>query len=217
MAESGTSKALPDPGRPPRNDVPELFSIGHSNVTAAAFLDLLRRHRIEVVADVRSFPRSQFVPHFDAKPLERSLVDAGIRYVALGEQLGGRPDGDEFYDSAGYVMYDGVARSAPFVAGIQRLLRGVEQFRVVMLCSEEDPVHCHRRLLIGRVLASQGAEVSHIRHNGTIQTEDDLARTGQAEAHPAQPLLFQPAVEEQPWRSSRSVSRRRAQRSSSAP
>jgi uncharacterized protein (DUF488 family) len=215
MTERGRPKGQSSHAEAPHHAVPEVFSLGHSNVTIVAFIDLLRRHRIEVVADVRSFPRSRFVPQFDSRPLEHSLAAAGIRYVALGEQLGGRPNEDEFYDATGHVLYDRVAESAPFVAGIRRLLRGADQFRVVMLCSEEDPAHCHRRLLISRVISGQGVAVSHIRHDGTIQTEEELARATRAQ--PAQPLLFQPAVEEQPWRSSRSVSRRRAQRSSSEP
>jgi uncharacterized protein (DUF488 family) len=190
-----------------------LMSIGHSNVSFDAFVELLRAHNVEVVADVRTAPRSRYVPHFDAKPLREALGEAGVKYVFLGRELGGRPDGDEFYDDEDHVLYSRVAESEFFAAGIERLLDGATKFRVAMLCSEEDPLNCHRHLLIGRVLRSRGIEVEHIRGDGTLQTEEGLEQL-EAREEPQRALFDSPA-EEQSWRSTRSVSRRRAQLSSS--
>jgi uncharacterized protein (DUF488 family) len=186
---------------------PCLHSIGHSNITLEDLLGLLQRHKIEVVADVRTLPRSRYVPHFDAGPLQEALLRQGIRYVPLGEQLGGRPDGDEFYDEQDHVLYGRLARSQMFQAGIDRVVRGARNYRIALLCSEEDPSKCHRHLLIGRVLRDRGVALLHIRGDGCIQTEADL--DSQRTDTDPQAALFEINPEEWRWRSIRSVSRRR--------
>jgi hypothetical protein len=94
--------------------------------------------------------------------------------------------------------------------GLGRLKDGAERFRVAMLCSEEDPTNCHRRLLITSVLAEDGINVEHIRGDGAIVTEADLVTLEQG---PCQDGLF--GEENARWRSTRSVSRGTAQRTSS--
>ena len=84
--------------------------------------------------------------------LKLALQEAGIRYLYLGRELGGRPEGDEFYDDEGHVLYDRVAATCLFQEGLSRLERGIREYKVAMLCAEENPAACHRRLLVGRVL-----------------------------------------------------------------
>lgn len=185
-------------------------SIGHSNHTFEKLLELLQLHNVEVVADVRSHPASRYSPHFDRVPFERALKASGLSYVFLGEELGGRPRGPEFYDDEGHVLYGRLARSDLFMHGIDRLEKGVVDHRVAIMCSEEDPTGCHRRLLIARVLEDRGSKVEHIRGDGRIQYEDDIephGRVKQAE------LFAEP--EEKTWRSIRSVLHRGAPRTSS--
>jgi uncharacterized protein (DUF488 family) len=75
----------------------ELFTIGHSNHTIEAFIELLQQHGISVLADVRSHPYSRHLPHFSASALKAALVEAKIRYVFLGKELGARPDNPNCY------------------------------------------------------------------------------------------------------------------------
>lgn len=178
-----------------------LFSIGHSNHGIEHFLDLLHTHEVEVLADVRSWPRSGYSPHFDQAPLRRAVEAHGIRYVFLGTELGGRPHDPDCYDPDGHVRYDRVATSALFLAGMDRLCQGIGRYRVAMLCSEEDPLYCHRRLLVGRVLEERGVTVRHIRGDGRVEEEEDIA----CGAPDPQPSLFDDG-ESMPWRSTRSVS-----------
>lgn len=133
-------------------------------------------------------------------------------YLSLGEQLGGRPEGDEYYDTDSHVRYDRLAESEPFQAGIARLRNGMQEYRIALLCSEEDPARCHRHLLIGRVLRSEGVELYHIRADGRLQPDRDLMDVGE---DPQEPALFMPTMRERAWRSLQSVSRRRALPSSS--
>ena len=191
---------------------PRLLTIGHSNHPIDRFLDLLRLFSVEVVVDTRSHPHSNFSPQFDRAPLDAALRDAGIRYVYLGRELGGRPQDPASYDDKGHVLYDKVAESTAFRAAIARLQAGIERHRVALLCAEENPAECHRRLLVGRVLASQGVIIEHIRGDGTLQPESELAMDG---GDTNQMSLFQ-EVEASPWRSTQSVSPKKRRSNSSA-
>src|SRR5436309_14598733 len=97
-----------------------VFSIGHSNLSSEAFCHLLKRHAIEVLVDVRSHPQSRYAPHFSLEPLRSSTRAAGIRYVFLGRELGGRPDDPAFYDPDGHVLYDRLAMSTLVQQGLAR-------------------------------------------------------------------------------------------------
>ncbi len=169
------------------------YSIGHSSHSAEAFAELLRLHRIDVVADVRSHPLSRFAPQFNWQSLREYLRSQDFQYVFLGKELGGRPSDPRFYDPEGYVLYSKLAESSAFLEGITRLEKGVRNFRVAAMCSEENPISCHRRLLIGRVMAARGFQVGHLRGNGQVQSETDLKNE---EIRKSPPMLF-PA----PWRS----------------
>jgi uncharacterized protein (DUF488 family) len=184
-----------------------VITVGHSNHELNHFLDLVREMELGVVVDVRSHPYSRFAGQFNREPLERSFAALDIRYLFLGRELGGRPEGAEFYDDEGHVLYGRVARSPVFLDGLVRLEQGLGRFRVAIVCSEEDPTDCHRRLLVGRVLVERGIEVLHLRGDGTIQTEDELGGFEQGN-------LFGGFAEEA-WRSTRSVLLRRVPSSSS--
>src|SRR5260370_22867935 len=101
-----------------------VLTIGHSNHQVEHFLDLLKSHSVQVVADTRSYLYSEYATQFDQKPLKMAPEADGIRYVFLGRELGGRPDGDEFYDDQGHVLYDRVAETELFQEGVLRLERG---------------------------------------------------------------------------------------------
>ena len=158
----------------------EVLTIGHSNRSIDEFLTLLKQHAVEVLADVRSQPHSKYVPHFDYANLKRATEAAGVQYVFLGRELGGMPEAREFYDAEEHVVYSRIAASEPFRHGIARLLEGIRKYRVAVMCGEEDPANCHRRLLVGKVLKEQGVVVRHIRGDGRIQTEEELVQQEQA-------------------------------------
>lgn len=168
-----------------------------------------------MLADVRSQPYSRYAPQFNHDSIKRAIIADGLKYLYLGEELGGRPKGDEFYDDEGYVLYSRVARSEPFLRGIARLEAGIPRYRVAVMCSEEDPSGCHRHLLIGRVLRERGVELRHIRGDGRVQTDLELELEGGGER--AEQLSLFPSSEELPWRSLRSVSPRRPPPSFSGP
>jgi uncharacterized protein (DUF488 family) len=183
-----------------------VFTIGHSNHSAERLATLLKSHGIEVLVDIRSRPYSRHAPQFNARGIEATLSSNEIRYLFLGRELGGRPAEETFYDTKGRVDYTLVERSRPFLDGIKRVEREIQSNRITLLCSEEDPARCHRRLLVGRALEERGYTLRHIRGDGSIQIE--------GETDGGQPVLF-PEREASPRRSIRSVSRKRRRPSSS--
>jgi len=193
-----------------------IFTIGHSNHSLEKFLALAEEHRIELMVDVRSSPYSGYVVEFNKEPLQNHLRSRGIAYLFLGDVLGGRPQGERFYDSEGYVLYDRLAQSQQFQEGILRLLGAIDRRRAALLCGEEDPTDCHRRRLIGRVLGERGFRLIHIRADGRSETENEVAKREQFEKTKGQLTLFD--VEETDlWRSTRSVSPRKPRPNSSVP
>lgn len=143
------------------------WTIGHSRHEFDVFANLLGNYDIDVVVDVRSVPMSRMAPQFNQVSLKKSLASVGVDYVFMGPELGGRPDDDEMYDEKGFVLYNRVAESKLFLEGMQRLHQGLANHRVAIMCSEGSPEGCHRHLLIGRVLASEGVEVVNILNDGS--------------------------------------------------
>lgn len=189
---------------PPATESGALLTVGHSSHSLQRFLELLRTHGVQGVADVRSWPASRHAPWFDREPLNEALTAAGVQYLFLGRELGGRPDDERFYDRDGHVLYDAVAGSRSFQDGLLKVRRGLAAIRVAVMCAEENPEHCHRRLLVARVLYEDGVGIVHIRGDGHLQRESGFRYEGS--------LLDEPV----PWRSTASVLRRRRPRASSA-
>jgi uncharacterized protein (DUF488 family) len=165
-------------------DEVRLWTIGHSNSPGEHLLGLLDDVSIEALVDVRSQPYSRFNPQFNREPLTEALGAVRIRYLHLGDALGGRPADPDLYDDDGRVSYERVARTDPFVAGIDRLVDGAARYRVAIMCSEENPERCHRRLLITPMLRERDVRVTHVRGDGSSIDEDDLAAAIAARAAP---------------------------------
>ena len=156
---------------------PGVLTIGHSNVSIEAFLDLLRPHGVEALVDARSQPYSKFTPHFSRENLERAVRRAGMTYVFLGDALGGRPPADQCpacYDADGNALYERIEEQPFYRRGIDRLREWIGRARVCVMCGEEDPARCHRRLLVGRTLIAAGIDVRHVRGDGSIETEREV-------------------------------------------
>jgi uncharacterized protein (DUF488 family) len=185
-----------------------LYTIGHSSHAFEEFAALLTRHAIEVVVDVRSAPYSKFAPQFDRDLIQGELGKFGVKYLFLGGELGGRPGNSAYYDASGRVLYSKLTSDPVFIEGIERLERGIASFRVAIMCGEEDPAHCHRRLLVGRVMTERGHALQHIRGDGAINSDADVARDSRKTLVNEQPALFAELDEDQ-WRSTASVLPRR--------
>ena len=159
---------------PAAESVGQILTIGHSNHTTDRFIELLRRANVTALADVRSSPFSQRFPQFNQPELQRALTASGIRYIFLGEELGGRPGNVAVYDSEGRVDYWRVRGTALFRAGLERLLQESKNDVVCMMCAEEDPLDCHRALMVTAELVEGGISIKHVRANGSLETTKQL-------------------------------------------
>jgi len=154
---------------------PVLFTVGHSVHPIDYFIGILKENGIEAIADVRSSPYSKFTPQFNRESLKRSLLDHGIRYVFLGEELGARRDESECYENR-KVIYRKVADLSFFKSGVSRLREGAEKMRVAIMCAEKDPLTCHRTVLVAHFARDQFSDTLHILEDGSIESraEADL-------------------------------------------
>lgn len=145
-----------------------IFTIGHSNHKSAAFLHLLQDFSIQVIVDVRSAPYSRYVPQFNKKELALLLEQQGVKYIFMGNVIGGKPSDPALSNEHGQVDYEKLAKTEVFQQGIDRLLKGItDGWRVALLCAEEDPAKCHRHWLIAKELElNRGIAVWHLRANG---------------------------------------------------
>jgi uncharacterized protein (DUF488 family) len=153
-----------------------VFTIGHSNHRLEKFVALLKDNRIEVIVDIRSRPYSRYASQFNKAALEDSIRANGIKYLYLGDVLGGRPDDKRFYDPEGQVVYSRISATPEFHEGVERLIKGANEYRLALTCSEENPLNCHRHHLIARALEGLGITVIHIRGDSRRQSEGDLAQ-----------------------------------------
>ena len=150
----------------------QIFSIGHSNHSIDKFLSLLKSSEINMVVDVRSAPFSRMFPQFNQETLKKSLSEASIGYLFLGDQIGGRSnDPDDYLD--GQVLYKVLANKETFKTGIERLKEGSAKYRIALMCSEKEPLDCHRTLLVSQALASNEIVVGHIHADGTVEVHGD--------------------------------------------
>ena len=152
-----------------------IFTIGHSLHEIEAFIDLLRRHSIDAVADVRSHPYSKRLPQYSKGELQQALKAARIQYVFLGQQLGARRSERDCYVD-GQARYELISRAPAFAEGIERITTGAAKLTPCLMCAEKDPITCHRTILVCRELAQLGLEIRHILGDGNIELHCDAEK-----------------------------------------
>jgi len=138
-----------------KEELDTIYTVGHSNRSLEEFIALMRNHKIQVVADVRRFPRSRLNPQFNRENLEKALKAAGIGYIWLGNELGG-------YRSGGYEEY---TKAHQFQEGLEKLEFTAFHKRTAIMCAEKLWFRCHRRFIADE-LVRRGWKVLHISELG---------------------------------------------------
>jgi uncharacterized protein (DUF488 family) len=147
-----------------------IFTVGHSSHDLDHFVDLLKRHNVSAVCDVRSQPYSRRNPQFNSEQLKNFLFGHGISYVFLGRELGARSEDPSCYLD-GKVQYDRLAMTDSFRFGLQSVRENMGKQRLALMCAEKDPLECHRAMLVGRSLTALGIAVNHILENGQLESQ----------------------------------------------
>ena len=169
-----------------------LFTIGYSGLDMPGFVALLRASKVDVVCDVRSTPYSTYKPDFTRGPFRGHLNAAKVRYVFLGDRLGARPKDRSVY-VGGQATYDRIAATTEFRAGLDRVRDGARTLNLALVCSERDPIECHRAVLVCHRLGDLRGNIAHIHTDGSV--EDQAAFEARLVAHHGltpPPLLAEP-------------------------
>jgi uncharacterized protein (DUF488 family) len=147
-----------------------LYTIGHSTRTSQELIAVLQAHTIQTLVDIRSFPVSRRLPHFNRESLESALPEAGIRYVWM-KALGGyrkkiREDSpNTALRNVNFRNYADHMLTPEFETAIGELVRLAEQSRTAYMCAERVWFHCHR-MLVSDWLVAHGHTVLHIDAEG---------------------------------------------------
>lgn len=155
--------------------VNRVFTIGHGGRNFDEVVAQLRAIGVRFVVDVRSQPYSRYQPEFSRTALEQALATAGLRYIFMGNQLGGRPGDPSCYTENGNVDYAECRQRDFFQEGIKRLLTACARgYSLALLCSEGDPANCHRSALIGNELYDCGLQVLHLMPDGSQKVHSEI-------------------------------------------
>lgn len=153
----------------------KLYTIGHSVHSVDRFMYLLNNHDVNCVVDVRSTPYSRFAPQFNTSEIAKALKINQKYYLFMGEEFGARRSDTALYDSNGVLDFGKVIKSKLFQSGIERVKLGLDKgFNIAFMCTEKDPIDCHRSILVGRAFNDEKFDVFNIHADGSIETQEEL-------------------------------------------
>jgi uncharacterized protein (DUF488 family) len=176
---------------------PVIYTVGHSTHPLDYFLALLQEYAVDCLVDVRSVTASSYNPQYNKEPFSNFLKRNNITYLHFPEEFGARHSEPHLLDEKGKVDFEKVRRSWSFKRGVERLRSGIDKgFTIALMCSESDPLDCHRFSMITVALQKDGFRVQHIMKDKTLKSTSDLEQLllkRYAQLLP-KPDMFQPNV-----------------------
>lgn len=159
-----------------------IYSVGHSNQSVEEFIEEIMSFGINCIVDVRSTPYSKFTPQFNADALSAVLKRNGIAYLPFGEEFGARRTDSFDYDNLlgqgfadNQVVFELAVQTPAFLRGVERIKKGLAKgFVIALMCSEADPLECHRFSLVSRYFYDNGYDVVHILSRGASASHCEL-------------------------------------------
>ena len=175
----------------------EIFTIGHSTHPIEYFIELLKNHQVNCIVDVRSVAASRYNPQFNKAYLAASLKNNNILYLHFEKEFGARQTDPSFLDHDNKVDFEKVQQSTVFENGVKRLEQGLAKgYRIALMCSEADPLDCHRFVMITARLKDKDFSIKHILKDQTLvdNTELESALLTKFAKKLPQPTIFEPDV-----------------------
>jgi uncharacterized protein (DUF488 family) len=152
-----------------------LYTVGHSTHSIDYFLELLQSQEISCIVDVRSVAASAYNPQFNKEFLSNFLKKHKITYLHFAQEFGARHTDFAVLDADGQVDFDKICQTKIFLSGVDRIQKGIEKgFKIAMMCSEADPIECHRFSMISVYLSRNDFEVKHILKDKSVVSNEDL-------------------------------------------
>lgn len=151
-----------------------VYTIGYAGITLDKFLETMKELNISMLIDVRSLPKSRYFYQFNDVSLKNLLNSIGVAYENWKNEFGARQDNLDFYQD-GILDYDIFSKSEQFKNGINKVKElQKENKNICLMCSEIDPINCHRAILCGRYISKENIEVKHIiaKRDGSIKIEN---------------------------------------------
>ena len=153
----------------------EIYTIGHSNYTIERLIDMLRHYNINCVVDIRGTPYSKYNVQFDKETIRYTLSKTGFIYIYMAKELAAKRINKESYNEEGYSDFEKVIKEKEFLEGIERLKNGCNKgYNIVLLGAMQEPIRCHRSILVGKALRKHGFNVKHILDDYSIASQEDI-------------------------------------------
>lgn len=155
----------------------KIYTIGHSNYSVERLVDMLRRYNIDCIVDIRGIAYSQYNVQYNKDIMKSTLSGTGISYIYMGNIFGVNRETAESYNEEGYAEFDRIVKEDSFKKGIERLKDGCRKgYNIALLGAMQEPIRCHRSILVGRELIKKGFDVNHIMHDYSIAKEEDIEK-----------------------------------------
>lgn len=153
----------------------EIYTIGHSNYTVERLIDMLKHYNINCVVDIRGTPYSKYNVQFDKETIRYTLSKAGFIYIYMAKELAAKRINKQSYKEEGYSDFEKVIKENEFIEGIERLKNGCNKgYKIALLGAMQEPIRCHRSILVGRALRENGFNVKHILDDYSIASQEDI-------------------------------------------
>lgn len=153
----------------------EIYTIGHSNYSVDKLIDMLKIYDIDCVIDIRGTPYSKYNVQFNKETIRKTLTDRGYLYIYMGKEFAVQRMNKSSYTKEGYADFEKAMRDEHFLEGIKRLKNGLNKgYKIALMGAMQDPINCHRAILVGRALREKGFNVKHILHEGTLASQEEL-------------------------------------------
>ncbi|KZX11132.1 DUF488 domain-containing protein [Methanobrevibacter curvatus] len=151
-----------------------IYTIGHSVYEIDYFINLLNKYEINLVLDVRSIPYSKHTPQFNRELIKKSLENKGIRYEFFGDVFGARQKDHALFNEEGILDFVKFKELDSFKEALNKVIENINLLNIVIMCSEKEPLDCHRSILISKAFSNHGVEVYHILDNGELESHKSL-------------------------------------------
>ncbi|WP_343101848.1 DUF488 domain-containing protein [Romboutsia sp. MSSM.1001216sp_RTP31141st1_G3_RTP31141_220114] len=153
----------------------QVFAIGHSNYPIEKLIDMLNQYNINCVVDIRETPYSRYNIQYNREDFCKTLRKEGFIYIYMGKEFGARRGSKESYNREGFADFEKVSKEDIFKKGIERIKDGCKKgYKIALLGAMQDPIRCHRSILVGRRLNENGINVKYILHEGDVAEQEDI-------------------------------------------
>lgn len=151
----------------------EIFAIGHSNYPYSKFIEMIKKYNINCIVDIRETPYSKYNTQYNKECFRETLKKDRFTYIYMGQEFGAKRGSKQSYNTEGYADFEKVIQEGIFLNGIERIKNGIDMgYKIVLLGAMQEPIRCHRSIMVGRFLNKEGIDVKYILHEGNVVSQD---------------------------------------------